>query len=82
MSSGYNSTPEWPSVQDLDESYREVFRSELYEAKLKPLDYPIARWYYAGSDASHYDLFLESLQDTTKKPRVSATFGQVERVIA
>lgn len=79
MSSGYNTTPSWPNLKDLDERTRVIFKSEFYEAKLKPCDFPNV-WYYASSNVAHYELFLEALLDTTKNPRVTATFGQVESV--
>lgn len=81
VSSGYNSTPHWPNLDDLDETYRVVLRSEFYEAKLAPKDLPNALWYFASSDSSHYTLFLKTLQNQTESPKVVATFGQVERIV-
>jgi hypothetical protein len=79
--SGFNSTPEWPNISDLDSSYRTVFRSEIYQATLKPLSFPKTKWYYVGSTFTDYELFLRALNNTEISPRVQATFGQVEKVV-
>lgn len=45
MTTGFNSTPEWPNLDDLTEQTRVVFQSEIYEGKLRPLAFPGSKWY-------------------------------------
>lgn len=77
---GIDNIPFWPNTTDLDSTNRIVIRTEIYSALLQPQSFPKQIWRLVSSDVNIYMSLLEAFQNSKKVSKVTATFGQVEKI--